>query len=57
MARRLIEVDRYDETAHRLLVNSLVMAGDTAAALSASQWSLTYGCSRRTIEWLTVMFG
>ena len=37
LARRLIEVDHYDETAHELLVQSLLAAGDTAAARHAHQ--------------------
>jgi pimeloyl-ACP methyl ester carboxylesterase/DNA-binding SARP family transcriptional activator len=37
LARRLIEVDRYDETAHQLLVQSLLATGDTAAARNAHQ--------------------
>lgn len=40
LAWRLIEVDRYDETAHQLLVDSLLAAGDTAAARRAhQQWA------------------
>ena len=40
LARRLIEVDRYDETAHQLLVHSLQAGGETAAARHAhQQWA------------------
>ena len=40
LARRLIEVDRYDETAHELLVDSLLAVGDAAGARHAhQQWS------------------
>lgn len=37
LARRLIEVDRYDEAAHQLLVNSLLAQGDTSSARRAHQ--------------------
>ena len=37
LARRLIEVDRYDEAAHQLLVESLLAAGETAGARQAHQ--------------------
>lgn len=40
LARRLIEVDRYDEAAHQLLVDSLLTVGDAAAARHAhQQWA------------------
>lgn len=37
LARRLVEVDRYDETAHQLLVDCLLATDDTAAARRAHQ--------------------
>lgn len=42
LARRLIEVDRYDEAAHRLLVLSLLAAGETSTARSAHQVWVRY---------------
>lgn len=37
LARQLIEVDRYDEAAHQLLVDALLASGDAAAARRAHQ--------------------
>lgn len=42
LARRLIEVDRYDETAHQLLVDSLLTTGDTSSARRAHQQWASY---------------
>ncbi len=37
LASRLVELDRYDEDGHRLLVTALLSSGETAAARRAHE--------------------